>query len=261
MALAHLVINEAALRLLHARSVFYGFGETWQLGQAVVGDAETELEAYCHLSDGRVLPRRMGIFSYSMSRLVPAVEIGRYCSIASGVAWMGGPHPIDWASTSAFSYDTPNANMRAFQTFAARHPDFAAQPRKVFTWPDQTVKIGNDVWIGDQAMIAPGVTIGDGAVVGARALVTKDVPPYAVVVGSPARVLRMRFPEALAERLRRLAWWDYSPAQLQGMDIEQPERFADQLEARIADGSAERAIIPTLKMSELVAAAQTVPTD
>nr|WP_269204245.1 CatB-related O-acetyltransferase [Lysobacter silvisoli] len=69
--------------------------------------------------------------------------------------------------------------------------------------------VGNDVWIGYQAMLMPGVRVGDGAIVAARSVVASDVPPYAVVAGNPARVLRMRYDEEQVRRLQRIAWWDW----------------------------------------------------
>ncbi len=71
------------------------------------------------------------------------------------------------------------------------------------------ITIGHDVWLGTECLVLPGVTIGHGAVVGARAVVAKDVPPYAVVAGNPARVVRMRFDEATVARLLATAWWDW----------------------------------------------------
>ena len=70
------------------------------------------------------------------------------------------------------------------------------------------ITIGNDVWIGYEAAILEGVTIGDGAIIGARALVTKDVPPYTIVGGTPAKEIRKRFDEKVASTLQRLKWWD-----------------------------------------------------
>jgi hypothetical protein len=96
------------------------------------------------------------------------------------------------------------------------------------------VTIGHDVWIGDDAMIAPEVTIGHGAIVGARSLVLKDVPPYAIVVGQPATVLRMRFPDELIARFLDLQWWRFGPDVVQPLPADQPEQFLDALEARIA---------------------------
>jgi hypothetical protein len=75
--------------------------------------------------------------------------------------------------------------------------------------------VGHDVWIGHGAVIMPGVTIGTGAVVGAGAVVTKDVPPYTIVVGVPARPLRMRFPQEVADQLLAIAWWDWDRATLE----------------------------------------------
>ncbi len=77
------------------------------------------------------------------------------------------------------------------------------------------VEIGNDVWIGHAATVLPGVCVGDGAVIGAGAVVTRDVPDFAIVAGVPARLLRYRFDPDLCTRLQRLAWWNWSHAQLQ----------------------------------------------
>lgn len=85
--------------------------------------------------------------------------------------------------------------------------------------PEVTTYVGNDVWIGCNVVILPGVTIGDGAIVAAGSIVTKDVPPYAIVAGTPARVLRYRWDEKTVERVSRLKWWDW-----------EDERIKDNLE-------------------------------
>jgi hypothetical protein len=90
-------------------------------------------------------------------------------------------------------------------------------------------RIGNDVWIATDAKIKPGITIGDGAVIAAGAIVNKDVPPYAIVGGNPGRVIKMRFPEDLAARLLASKWWEYSPRILSQFDYENPDRFLDQI--------------------------------
>jgi virginiamycin A acetyltransferase len=74
--------------------------------------------------------------------------------------------------------------------------------------------LGNDVWLGHRATVLPGVHIGDGAVVGAASVVSADVPPYTIVAGNPARVIRPRFTEPEIERLRRIAWWDWPPGEV-----------------------------------------------
>ena len=76
------------------------------------------------------------------------------------------------------------------------------------------IVLGNDVWVGFEAVILAGVTIGDGAIIGARAVVTRDVPPYAIVGGVPARLIRRRFDEATIESLLALQWWDWEPERI-----------------------------------------------
>lgn len=96
--------------------------------------------------------------------------------------------------------------------------------------------IGNDVWIGTGAIILKGVNIGDGAVVAAGAVVTKDVPPYTIVGGVPANVIRKRFSDELTERLLAVKWWEYGPNVLKGLDISNPENCIGELEERIVNG-------------------------
>jgi hypothetical protein len=85
--------------------------------------------------------------------------------------------------------------------------------------------IGHDVWIGRDAMIMDGLSVGTGAVIAARALVTKDVPPYAIVGGAPARIIRYRFAPELIERLLASQWWTLSPEALRQLPFDDPERF------------------------------------
>lgn len=121
------------------------------------------------------------------------LKIGRFCSIGSGVSFlMGGNqgHNKDWISTFPFFYQNFENAENAFQ----RSGD--------------TV-VGNDVWIGTEAMIMPGVTIGDGAVIGARSLVAKDVAPFSIVGGNPAKEIRKRFSDEEISMLLEIKWWDW----------------------------------------------------
>lgn len=123
--------------------------------------------------------------------------IGSYCSIGSGAAFiMAGNqgHRNDWISTFPFA-------------FVPEEPGFA-DARNGYMPAGDTV-IGNDVWIGSEAIIMAGVTIGHGAVIGTRALVTKDVEPYSIVGGNPAKLIRKRFNEAEIAMLLEMAWWDW----------------------------------------------------
>ncbi|MGE6454277.1 CatB-related O-acetyltransferase [Shewanella baltica] len=116
-------------------------------------------------------------------------KVGKYTSIGPGCRIGLGIHPVDLLSTSPYLY---NDNL-----FKKKNSnDFAK------------VIIGNDVWIGANALIMGGIIVGHGAVIGAGAVVTKDVPPYAIVVGAPAKVLRLRFEESIINRLLVSPWWD-----------------------------------------------------
>jgi len=130
------------------------------------------------------------------SKNVDKLIIGKYCSIGSGAVFMmagNQGHNSDWVSTFPFYYQA-NIFKSALNAY-----------EKV-----GDTLIGDDVWIGTEAMIMAGVTIGSGAIVAARAVVTKDVPPYAVVAGSPAKVTKYRFTESEREALLKLQWWNWS---------------------------------------------------
>lgn len=133
---------------------------------------------------------------------VDKLIIGSFCSIGSGAAFiMAGNqgHRHDWISTFPFYW------MPEVPAFTGAANGFA---------PSGDTVIGNDVWIGSEAIIMPGVHIGHGAVIGTRALVTKDVEPYAIVGGNPARVIRKRFTDAEIKQLLEMQWWDWSDEQL-----------------------------------------------
>lgn len=128
---------------------------------------------------------------------VDRLVIGSFCSIGSGASFiMAGNqgHRADWASSYPFFY-------------MQQEPAFATA-RDAFVRAGDTV-IGSDVWIGAEAMILPGVSIGHGAVIGSRAVVTRNVAPYAIVVGNPDREIRRRFPPEQVQMLLEMQWWEW----------------------------------------------------
>lgn len=124
--------------------------------------------------------------------------IGKFCSIACGAKFM---------LTSA------NHKMSSLSTypFPIFYEEWGLDAKDIRNaWDNKgDIVIGNDVWIGYEAVIMAGVTIGDGAIIGTRAVVTKDVPPYTIVGGVPAKPIRKRFDDATVERLIKLRWWDW----------------------------------------------------
>jgi virginiamycin A acetyltransferase len=127
------------------------------------------------------------------------VKIGKFCSIAEGVQLhLHTGHRNDWVTTYPFS-----------RTDHELWPEVAHLSRLETVPAKGDIIVGNDVWIGTDVKILSGVTIGDGAVIGAGAIVTKDVPPYAIAVGSPARVVKKRFDDAMIEKLLKIQWWHW----------------------------------------------------
>jgi phosphonate metabolism protein (transferase hexapeptide repeat family) len=135
---------------------------------------------------------------------VAYATIGKFCSIASHVRINPGNHPMHRVTQHHLTY-----RRRMFGLGDEDDADF-------FQWRrDHHVTIGHDVWIGHAAIIMPGVTIGDGAVIGSQAVVTKDVEPYTIVGGVPAKPIRERFPREIAAQLQEIAWWDWTREELE----------------------------------------------
>lgn len=152
---------------------------------------------YTYFDDGRYGVDKFEeynvLYNYDFSKV--KLIIGKFCAIAAEAKFiMTGDHKLDAISTYPF-------------------PIFQKGWEQVYDIKDLPVKgdiiIGNDVWMGYDSLIRNGVTVGDGAIIAARAVVVKDVPPYAIVAGNPAKVVKMRFDDKTIERLLRLAWWDW----------------------------------------------------
>ena len=153
------------------------------------------------------------------------LKIGKFCALAQGTTFImsGANHAMTGFSTYPFNI-FHNGWEQGFD------------PATIFDHLKGDTIVGHDVWFGTNATVMPGVTICSGAIIGAHAVVASDVPPYAVVVGNPARVVKLRFDEATIERLLEIAWWDW-PAEtisrnldaIRGADIEALEAVATKL--------------------------------
>lgn len=157
--------------------------------------------AYVEIGRGcRIAHSTMGDYSYCDRYAdIANATIGKFANIASFTRIGATDHPLDTAACHHFLYRSDD-----YWDDAARDAAFFARRRA------RRAEIGHDTWIGHGAMIRPEVRVGDGAVVAAGAVVTKDVAPYTIVAGVPATKLRDRQPPAIAERLIALAWWDWS---------------------------------------------------
>lgn len=151
---------------------------------------------------------KLGYGSYIGERSNLNAVIGRFCSISSDVKTISGTHPTaEFVSTHPCFFSTKKqAGFTCVNKNLFNEDVFADEDRHL-------VQIGNDVWIGSDVLILPGVHIGDGAVVAAGAVVTKDVEPYSIVAGVPAKIIRYRFEnEETRNRLLEIKWWDMPPS-------------------------------------------------
>lgn len=144
-------------------------------------------------------------------------EIGSFTSIANGVVIGGGIHPMDWVGMSPVFYKGRDSVKAKFSQFE----------RKIV----KITFIGHDVWIGRNALIKQGVNIGTGAVIGMGSVVTKDVPPYAIFGGNPAKLIRYRFSDDIIQRLLESKWWELDEKILSrvAINIKDPEIFLNSL--------------------------------
>lgn len=172
---------------------------------AVVRDPQTEVGDYTiyndFVADPRLFEQNNVLYHYPIHR--ERLVIGKFCSIACGAKFLFNCANHTLASLSTY-------------TFPLFYEEWGLERSAVSSaWDNKgDIIIGNDVWIGYEALILAGVHIGNGAIIGARAVVTKDVAPYSIVGGVPAREIRKRFNSATIARLEALQWWDWPAAEI-----------------------------------------------
>lgn len=159
-------------------------------------------DAKCLFSEGSKIHKgaflydtHLGVCTYTWARMVQ-VRVGNFCSIGRAVIGGQGQHPTRWLSTHPAFYST------------AQEAGLTLVERDIFDGCPSQTKIGNDVWIGDGAVVMEGCEIGDGAIIAAAAVVTKDVQPYAIVGGVPAKLIRYRFGPEVISALQQWKWWN-----------------------------------------------------
>lgn len=150
----------------------------------------------------QIIDSEIGDYSYvSMNSIILLTKIGKFCSIGPNLMCGWGVHPTTGLSTSPAFY---SLGKQASITFSKENKIIERLP----------IKIGNDVFIGMNVTILDGVIIGDGAIIGAGTVVSKDIPPYAIAVGSPIQIIKYRFKPEIIEKLLKIKWWDFKDQEL-----------------------------------------------
>ncbi len=186
---------------------------------------DCELGRFIEIGERVVLAEcSIGDYSY-IERHAEAIytDIGKFCAVAANVRLNALNHPMHRASQHKITY-RPNeyfVDAKVDKTFRAERQS-------------KRVKLGNDVWIGHGVIVLPGITIGHGAVLAAGAVITKDVAPYSIVAGVPAKHIKWRFKKSIRERMMKLAWWDWEHEKLANaipdMQILSAEEFLEKYE-------------------------------
>jgi virginiamycin A acetyltransferase len=222
------VVGKAHIDLLREQRFFAGWfqnpddylsgeREGWlKEGAELTFRHRVEIEPFSAITVGNYIGSRgrrklhglcsIGAFSYSHSALPERLRVGRYCSLSARIRFLDAVHPTERVSTSPASFQGSHFVIAtALRELGGSKPthfnNFGGKPYPV---------IGNDVWIGQDAVLALGIKVGEGAVIAANSVVTRDVPPYAIVAGNPARIKRLRFKEPIVEKLLQTRWWDYA---------------------------------------------------
>lgn len=183
-----------------------------------------------------------GAFSYSETsgRRPIEAKVGRYCSIAEGVKTFGARHPSEWATQSPITYHFGSA--QGYSGFNAAHRDLMGdrfQRNEPVDVEKPMPVIEHDVWIGQHVQLARGIRIGTGSVIAAGSVVIRDVAPYTIVGGVPARKIRPRFAGDIGDRLLATEWWRYHPRAIFELDYTDPAGFADRFATAKAAGELE----------------------
>lgn len=203
----------------------------FKLGELVSYAENTMIEEFSTFAFGNTL-FSSGAFSSLASTLPQETIVGRYTSMAPNVRAMGFRHPIESVSTSSAVFNFSRENVHTYFSRYENAQRIKLDKKKVPT-PQKggRIIIGNDVWIGSDVKIAGGVHIADGAVIASGSIVTRNVLPYSIVGGNPAKHIKWRFDEQIIEQLLKIQWWDYELGDLfkAKFDFSNPRLFIDQV--------------------------------
>lgn len=205
---------------------------------------EMKIEAPFRCGGGRISCGEIGGYTFTNENVsIRSIRgIGRFCMIGHNVTIGMPEHSVNALSSHILFPDWDSEWTKGFCGYAADNEEGIRRIRKE-QFEELTrkryVTIGNDVWIGGNALIMRGVRIGDGAIIAAGAVVTRDVPAYSIVGGVPAKVIKYRFDEEIRQKLAELKWWKYGPDILKGCDLEDWGETVKTIEERISAGMPE----------------------
>ena len=215
---------------------------------------QTVIESPVFLGRSQIETEKIGGFTYinlhavhheTTNCCIECQSIGRFCMIAHSVHIGFPSHPAGFISANLlFRYDKRSGFMHDFVTLDGSAAEKAMHDAYMEKIRKPLAVIGNDVWIGYGVTIMNGVNVGDGAVIAAGSVVSKDVEPYSIVGGNPAKIIRHRFDEKTVETLMKLRWWDYGPDIMHGIDLSDVESGVDELSQRVASGKYESFVSP-----------------
>ncbi len=196
------------------------YGLVRLLNRRLVATKNSKIHPKARMGNGaQIVDSCIDRYTYVYESTVIRTEMGAFCSVAAGTIVGGASHPTQHISTSPLFTNGRNVFNKNFSNNKA-----------VFY---KTTKIGNDVWIGSRCLLKGGVAIGDGAIIGMGSIVTKDIPPYEIWAGNPAKFIRKRFDDETIEKLQKLQWWNWDEDKLRkyGNFFDDPQKLFEQLEA------------------------------
>jgi len=224
MAITTKIISQNSLEWLQEKRIFFSPVQKNHLdmiGRSISFNQNAAIEPYVGFFGGVDKLCNLGSFTYSSSIFTdPNFTIGRYCSIAGGLKLQGGRHPYEYVSTHDFTWRPDMTNTISFiQDRGITYSNFYPNHNKSLPI------VGNDVWIGGDVLLSAGIKVGNGAVIASGSVVTKDVQPYSIVGGNPAKLIKMRFSEELINLFLQSSWWDYAFTDFLDLPLNDPCSF------------------------------------